>query len=230
MTKREFLDTVFALAPNEANKIMDAFDEYVESNVVPTGRSGKERRMSKYIIELEDDIKYLIINGRADNRCYTLVRPVAELEELNSDYINEHYGELQDEAYHAGLKDGYGTAKSLVWETSANEYTSVGINIYDWGEDESEVLRHCSAQEAVDLLHKIREHKDSDRIEVGDEVEWDGDKYVVTYLNYDIETSEITDYDLLAYDGSVVDHVKKCTFTKTGKHYDIASILEAMRE
>lgn len=32
MTKREFLDAVFALAPNEANKIMDAFDEYVESN------------------------------------------------------------------------------------------------------------------------------------------------------------------------------------------------------
>ena len=32
MTKREFLDTVFALVPNEANKIMDAFDEYVESN------------------------------------------------------------------------------------------------------------------------------------------------------------------------------------------------------
>ena len=31
MTKREFLDIVFALAPNEANKIMDAFDEYVES-------------------------------------------------------------------------------------------------------------------------------------------------------------------------------------------------------
>ena len=32
MTKREFLNTVFALAPNEANAIMDAFDEYVESN------------------------------------------------------------------------------------------------------------------------------------------------------------------------------------------------------
>ncbi len=32
MTKREFLDTVFALVPNEANAIMDAFDEYVESN------------------------------------------------------------------------------------------------------------------------------------------------------------------------------------------------------
>lgn len=32
MTKREFLDTVFALVPNEANAIMNAFDEYVDSN------------------------------------------------------------------------------------------------------------------------------------------------------------------------------------------------------
>ena len=32
MTKREFLDIVFALVPNEANAIMGAFDEYVESN------------------------------------------------------------------------------------------------------------------------------------------------------------------------------------------------------
>ena len=32
MTKREFLDIVFALASTEANAIMDAFDEYVESN------------------------------------------------------------------------------------------------------------------------------------------------------------------------------------------------------
>ena len=32
MTKRDFLDTVFRLAPNEANAIMDAFDEYVDSN------------------------------------------------------------------------------------------------------------------------------------------------------------------------------------------------------
>ena len=31
MTKREFLDIVFALAPTEANAIMDAFDEYVDS-------------------------------------------------------------------------------------------------------------------------------------------------------------------------------------------------------
>ena len=136
--------------------------------------------MSKYIIEIPDDVQYVLLNGQTDNKCYTAVRPIAELEVLNSDYINEHFGELQDEAYRKGFEDG--------------------------------------------------KNQKEDRIEVGDEVEWDGDKYVVTYLNYNIETSEITDYDLLAYDGSVVDHVKKCTFTKTGKHYDIQSILEAMRK
>ena len=40
MTKREFLDIVFALVPNEANAIMDAFDEYVEA----TNRTGYQWR------------------------------------------------------------------------------------------------------------------------------------------------------------------------------------------
>ena len=141
--------------------------------------------MSKYIIDTGDYLfttdGVLVVGFDCDNKPATFYNSLDTLEELNSDYINEHYGELQDEAYRKGFEDG---KKSV---------------------------------------------SEPDRIEVGDEVEWDGDKYVVTYLNYDIETSEITDYDLLAYDGSVVDHVKKCAFTKTGKHYDIQSILEAMR-
>lgn len=68
-----------------------------------------------------------------------------------------------------------------------------------------------------------------DKIVVGDEVEWTGDKYIVTYINYNIDTSEITDYDLLGEDGSVAEHVKKCSFVKTGRHFDITSILEDMR-
>ena len=218
MTKREFLDTVFALAPNEANKIMDAFDEYVESDAVSTGRSGKERRMNKYIIEIPDDVQYVLFNGKADNKYYTAVRPIAELEELNIDYINKNFGSLQDRAM------------DKAWQLAEDVIYNRG-NVLD--------ILHCatvgaafdkySARQALDILEEY-ESRQKDRIEVGDEVEWDGDKYVVTYLNYNIETSEITDYDLLAYDGSVIDHVKKCTFTKTGKHYDIASILEAMRK
>ena len=30
---------------------------------------------------------------------------LVDFEELNSDYINEHFGELQDEAYKKGLQD-----------------------------------------------------------------------------------------------------------------------------
>lgn len=150
--------------------------------------------MSKYIVDIDDFEPHFKVDsigvfgiGKSlsyseEDHSWSRIKSIEEFEELNSDYINEHYGELQDEAYQKGFEDG---KKSV---------------------------------------------SEPDRIEVGDEVEWDGDKYVVTYLNYNIEKSEITDYDLLAYDGSVVDHVKKYAFTKTGKHYDIQSILEAMRK
>ena len=62
--------------------------------------------MSKYIIEIPDDVQYVLFNGKADNKYYTAVRPIAELEELNSDYINENFGSLQDEAYQRGFEDG----------------------------------------------------------------------------------------------------------------------------
>ena len=178
MTKREFLDTVFALAPNEANAIMDAFDEYVESNVVSTGRSGKERSMTKYIIEIPDDVQYVLLNGKADNKYYTAVRPIAELEELNSDYINEHFGELQDEAYQRGFEDGKKSAS------------------------------------------------DPDRIEVGDEVRTRDGAPSHTFL-----VTKVTDSHVygISDDGSW-NYWTKDEVTKTGKHYDIQSILEAMRE
>ena len=51
MTKREFLDTVFALAPDEANAIMDAFDEYVDSNEphwIPVAEEGLPKESGSY--------------------------------------------------------------------------------------------------------------------------------------------------------------------------------------
>ena len=90
--------------------------------------------MSKYIIELDNDIKYLIINGRADNRCYTLVRPVAELELLNSDYINEHFADLQDTAYQKGFEDGKAVndkgCEGCMWEDKDYNTCSICCNSY----------------------------------------------------------------------------------------------------
>ena len=205
--------------------------------------------MSKYIIEIaeeyEEYFKGVLICGIADGKFAVDVIAREDLEELNSDYINEHYGQMQDEAYQKGINDGSLDVKQRVegayqrgledaWEAAKKLFSSMADSDIEkafpieWNNGGFKALMNLQPQEAIAKL-KAYEDKQKDRIEVGDEVEWDGDKYVVTYLNYDIETSEITDYDLLAYDGSVVDHVKKCTFTKTGKHYDIASILEAMR-
>ena len=182
----------------------------------------------KYVIEVPDDTRRIWIDVFGDGHCYTIAKEADQLEKLNSDYINEHYGELQDEAYQVGLNDAWEAARRIVVDTDHGGLALGTLSEIFGTQSYSYIMRENNAQEAIAKI-KAYDDKHSDRIEVGDEVEWDGDKYVVTYLNYDIETSEITDYDLLAYDGSVVDHVKKCAFTKTGKHYDIASILEAMR-
>ena len=210
MTKREFLDTVFALAPNEANAIMDAFDEYVESNVVLTGRSGKERRMTKYIIEIPDDVQYVLLNGKADNKYYTAVRPIAELEELNSDYINEHFGELQDEAYQRGLEDAWEAARRIC----AGEFC---------GKIDTGSILNMTAQQAIDKI-KAYEDKRSDRIEVGDEViDKDGDTTIVTNIHERL-------FDGLCSDGSTMSDLFLEDVRKTGRHYDhIGKLLEAIR-
>ena len=190
--------------------------------------------MTKYIIELEDDIKYLIINGRADNRCYTLVRPVAELEILNSDYINEHYGELQDEAYQRGLEDGK-KAFDLLDAERDSEYQrgyEDGKNSTEKGcegckfESRTAIEEPCKYCSNCHTSKYTPMPKHSDRIEVGDEVVWnDGTTLTVTRVHKldDDEWCDGMDEDGRMYG------VLKNNVRKTGKHYDIASILEAMR-
>ena len=60
--------------------------------------------MSKYIIDIPNGIEWGVVTCRTEDGFYT--RDFDSLEELNSDYINEHYGELQDEAYQRGFEDG----------------------------------------------------------------------------------------------------------------------------
>ena len=172
--------------------------------------------MSKYIIEIkpeyEDSFKGLMILGAKDSNLFVDTLAVEDLEELNSDYISDHFGDLQDTAYQKGFEKG----------------KDVRIKGCEGCMYQDTTIEHNPCNLCCNAFLNRWTAKD-DKIEVGDEVEWTGDKYIVTYINYDIDTSEITDYDLLGDDGSVADHVKKCSFTKTGRHFDIQSILEAMR-
>ena len=101
--------------------------------------------MSKYIIEIaeeyEEYFKGVLICGIADGKFAVDVIAREDLEELNSDYINEHYGELQDEAYQRGYEDG---KKSVEDEGLRNN-----INL---------IVTQCgySLDEINDMIQKMR--------------------------------------------------------------------------
>ena len=69
MTKREFLDIVFALVPNEANTIMDAFDEYVDSNE-PHWIPVTERLPESKEEDLEYPTVIIDLDGQVALGCY----------------------------------------------------------------------------------------------------------------------------------------------------------------
>ena len=177
----------------------------------------------KYIIEIPDDVQYVLLNGKADNKYYTAVRPIAELEELNSDYINEHYGELQDEAYQAGLNDAWEAARRIVVDTDHGGLALGTLSEIFGTQSCSYIMRENTAQQAIAKL-KAYDDEHSDRIEVGDEViDKDGDTTIVTNIHESL-------FDGLCSDGSTMSELFLEDVRKTGKHYDIASILEAMRK
>ena len=176
----------------------------------------------KYVIDLPDDAQYILIYGAAENHCYTRVEQVDDLEELNSDYINEHFGEMQDEAYQAGLNDAWEAAKRIV-DMPDPPYWDV------FGKCKSDLFKKLSASEAIAKL-KAYEEKRSDRIEVGDIVE----RYIDGKLDSKgVFLQEEGGYWRCLFDTGAVLMTfayPKGQFKKTGKHYDIASILEAMRK
>ena len=104
--------------------------------------------MSKYIIEIaeeyEEYFKGVLICGIADGKFAVDVIAREDLEELNSDYINEHYGQMQDEAYQRGYEDG---KKSVEDEGLRNN-----INL---------IVTQCgySLDEINDMIQKMRSER-----------------------------------------------------------------------
>ena len=181
----------------------------------------------KYIIEIPDDVQYVLLNGQTDNKCYTAVRPIAELEELNSDYINEHFGELQDEAYQAGLNDAWEVMKKIALGPEDGALTTHQLKEIFGTYFVSEIIRERPAQEVIDKI-KAYEDEHSDCIEVGDEVVWKTDD-ITLIVTSTYEMGGFNWCDGVMQDGKVY-HVLAENVHKTGKHYNIASILEEMRK
>jgi hypothetical protein len=179
--------------------------------------------MSKYIVDIDDFEPHFKVDsigvfgiGKSlsyseEDHSWSRIKFIEEFEELNSDYINEHFSSLQDEAYQRGLEDG-------------KKHLANGCVGCQYEGDEGRVNPCCECARVCDD-HYIP--KTSDRIEVGDEVNWDGDCFIVTKIFQPRNMKE--QCDGIDDDGSVYQDILMEDLKKTGKHYDIQSILEAMR-
>ena len=180
--------------------------------------------MSKYIIEIaeeyEEYFKGVLICGIADGKFAVDVIAREDLEELNSDYINENFGELQDEAYQAGMDKAWEIARRIRLNCEDGGIDGDGLRKMFGTANTYTIIKDNTASEAIAKL-KAYEDKHSDRIEVGDEVKAPRGKAIVTAVKNDFVHYFYSDGDIGCLE---LDDV-----TKTGKHYDIASILEAMR-
>lgn len=180
--------------------------------------------MSKYIIELDDRIKLVTSVGVTENGVvYTTSDYVHNLEELNSDYINEHYGSLQDETYQAGMDKAWEIARRIMLNCEDGGIDGDGLRKMFGTANTYTIIKDNTAQEAVDKI-KAYDDKHSDRIEVGDEViDKDGDTTIVTNIHERL-------FDGLCSDGSTMGDLFLEDVCKTGRHYDhIGKLLEAIR-
>ena len=138
--------------------------------------------MSKYIIDTGDYLfttdGVLVVGFDCDNKPATFYNSLDNLEELNSDYINEHFGELQDEAYQKGINDGSLDVKQRVegayqrgledaWEaarkvTQVRKYGGYGDCLGDvFGRtDTSWDVFDYSASEAIEKIQQCEQEKE----------------------------------------------------------------------
>ena len=209
--------------------------------------------MSKYIIDIPKTVGMLGTAGSVHYTYFdgiqvqTIVLKGDEIEELNADYVNEHFGILQDDAYNAGFEEGKKEAESseAIEQAKADAFNKGMLfkeekihDAYQRGLEDGKAQSErgcegCKYDANKELTYPCSECSNNyknywtakdDKIEVGDGVNGihSKEKGVVTQLIGD------TQVYVLWHDGSSgiwgVNEV-----TKTGRHFDIASILEEMR-
>ena len=198
--------------------------------------------MNKYIIEIkpeyEDSFKGLMLLGAKDSNLFVDTVAVEDLEELNSDYINEHFGDLQDTAYQKGLeegndigyKDGVKDGQNEAWEAARKLFSSMAdsdiekVFPTEWNNGGFNALINLRPQEVIEKLKAYEEkQKADDEIKVGDEVIYNEHKFIV--FATETEKYYASLFDVNGRHASA-DHRE---FKKTGRHFDIDKILEAMK-
>lgn len=177
----------------------------------------------KYIIEIkpeyEDSFKGLMILGAKDSNLFVDALATENLEELNSDYINEHFGDLQDTAYQRGLEDAWEAARKII-EMTSPPYWEV------FNEYKEDLFGKITATEAIEKLKAYEEKQKADEdVKRGDILQ-----NKTNGLTYIVTLASDYGYVLLGNDGNCATTCITNTFEKTGKHFDIDKILDEMKK
>ena len=134
----------------------------------------------------------------------------------------------RDSEYQRGLNDAWGAARNISMLESDGGYSWKEMKRIFGTDSAREIYVHHTAAEAINKI-KAYEEKQNDKIEVGDEVAFHHDDgrpdtvVVVTYIGQD------GFIDGMDGRGTQYAHKNPTKWTKTGRHFDIASILEDMR-
>lgn len=137
----------------------------------------------------------------------------------------QDYKKKLEAEYQRGLEDAWEAARKIV-EMADPPYWGV------FNEYKNDLFGKISAAEAIAKLKAYEEKQKADnKIEVGDEVEWDndftGDRFIVTRIYQPYGKKE--QCDGIDDDGDVYRAVLIESLVKTGRHFDIQSILEEMK-
>ena len=207
--------------------------------------------MSKYIIELGEDANIVQVisvtqsgNAYIDSTVY-----VGYLEQLTADYINENFGELQDQAYQKGLEEGkkafdllesernseYQRGLNEAWEAARKLFSSMADSDIEkafpteWNNGGFHALINLQPQEAIAKLKAYEEKQKADaEIKVGDEVvsKYSGIKGILL----EPETEDVLATIIVPSQRWKTIYNAHENLEKTGKHYDIEKLLEAMKK
>ena len=192
--------------------------------------------MSKYVIDLRPDCKVVQEICESDGQVSIGARSIEYLEELNTDYVNEHFGDLQDtayqkgydagiiassfvdtsdEAYQRGLNDAWDAARKIVtWP----DRSLVNSDTFDLDPGEN-IFTKYSASEAIERLKSYED----DKIKRGDIVNV---KRSCKDELLGVVTKVWEDNCYIMWGDGSGGAWSKDSVVKTGKHIDVDKFLE----
>lgn len=148
-----------------------------------------------------------------------------KLEVLDGDYVNEHFGELQDESYGVGLSDAWETARKICCDEEDEGILGGKELIEIFGNNDTAwILKKFSVRKA---MAKIAEYENEQTIiKVGDVIKHRDNenlKLFVTCIHSDGTFDGVRVYgsDKNGKIGSTYGSRDLCDFERTGEHYDL---------